>query len=823
MPQRPVRRAGACAFAVACLISAGALVGCSKTASDKAYEKARAAYVRGDLAAALEAARLHATSLQAAPNSPWLWRFRLLEAEILTTQAKFREAGELLAADAPRIPELEQLYARQLIDRASLEINRHGDPAESIREARRIAKESELRIRLDLVEGALALDGRDHARAEAFFRAALDRAAVEGQPFYEALALNNLSVSSKRMNRYEDSIEYGQRALAIGEKIGANRTAALAAGNLGASYAYLGQFEAALKYETRAVQVNESIGAKSLTMTYLGELGLIYDRADRASEAIPHYRRAYELANELGLKRDAERFAENLALALIGLKQWDEAARWNEIAWALSDETRATASFPYLLRNRAKIAWGRGHGDEAAQLCRELLKTHAEQPSIVWEAHELLGEVHMAGKRYAEANRSFEEALRVIDRTRSDLLDPRNRITLLSRLIKFYREYVDALVAQNEDARALRVADLSRARVLAERLGRDVQAGRTVEAAALRAFARSADVRVLSFWIAPKRSFAWLIGPAGVRRFELPPEEELAALVTAHREIAEHSIADPLAENAPRALWDRLLAPIAASIPKRSRVIVIPDGPLHRLNLETLPAAAPSPHYWIEDVELAVAPSISIAMSKAAAPLRDGSLLAIGAPDYKTVGYEPLPGAAAEIENLRGRFARSSLVTGAQATPPAYRSAGPEKYSVIHFAAHAEANVEKPLESAVVLARAGESYKLHAKDVIDIPIHAELVTLSACKSAGAQAYAGEGLMGFAWAFLHAGAKSVVAGLWEVSDAASAPLMAKFYEGVAAGRGASCSLREAKLALLREKGFGKAFYWGAFQAYVAGVN
>ena len=78
-------------------------------------------------------------------------------------------------------------------------------------------------------------------------------------------------------------------------------------------------------------------------------------------------------------------------------------------------------------------------------------------------------------------------------------------------------------------------------------------------------------------------------------------------------------------------------------------------------------------------------------------------------------------------------------------------------------------------------------------------------------------------MGFAWAFLHAGARAVVAGLWEVSDNSTGPLMAKFYEGVAAGRGTSCSLREAKLALSKEKRFAKAFYWGAFQTYLAGAN
>jgi CHAT domain-containing protein len=143
---------------------------------------------------------------------------------------------------------------------------------------------------------------------------------------------------------------------------------------------------------------------------------------------------------------------------------------------------------------------------------------------------------------------------------------------------------------------------------------------------------------------------------------------------------------------------------------------------------------------------------------------------------------------------------------------------------MIHFAAHAEANREKPLESAVVLAGPRESYKLYARDVIGIPIHADLVTISACRSAGVREYAGEGLIGFAWAFLEAGARAVVAGLWDVSDQSAAPLMARFYRAMAEGREPVPALREAKLALLHGgPAFRKPFYWGAWQVYVGAAG
>ena len=138
----------------------------------------------------------------------------------------------------------------------------------------------------------------------------------------------------------------------------------------------------------------------------------------------------------------------------------------------------------------------------------------------------------------------------------------------------------------------------------------------------------------------------------------------------------------------------------------------------------------------------------------------------------------------------------------------------------IHFAAHAEANEQRPLESVVVLSHQADPNKLYARDVIGIPIHADLVTLSACHSAGTRAYAGEGLMGFAWAFLEAGARAVVAGLWDASDESTEPLMDKLYAGIAAGQDPVTALRNAKLALLAgDARFRKPFFWAPFQVYL----
>ncbi len=93
------------------------------------------------------------------------------------------------------------------------------------------------------------------------------------------------------------------------------------------------------------------------------------------------------------------------------------------------------------------------------------------------------------------------------------------------------------------------------------------------------------------------------------------------------------------------------------------------------------------------------------------------------------------------------------------------------------------------------------------------------MTVSACRSAGNRAYSGEGLVGFAWAFLRAGAKRVVAGLWDVDDRSTAELMDRFYERLSKGEPPAQALRQAKLWLLSRGGNdAKPYYWGAFQIF-----
>jgi CHAT domain-containing protein len=302
-----------------------------------------------------------------------------------------------------------------------------------------------------------------------------------------------------------------------------------------------------------------------------------------------------------------------------------------------------------------------------------------------------------------------------------------------------------------------------------------------------------------------------------------PPEAEFKPVVEAYRG-AIQSLRDPIETGNPagRRLYGLLLAPLAKLIPPGARVIVAPDGCLHGLNLETLPVAGERPHYWLEDVTIAVVPSLAMlatgAQDRRGAP---DSLLLIGNPVPPGSEFPPLPDVERELEGIRQRFAHSPqlTITGAAAHPGAYREANPGQFSLIHFSAHATANRESPLDSAVILSPKDEVCKLYAREVVGIPLQARLVTISACRGAGARLYAGEGLVGFAWAFLQAGARNVVAGLWDVNDRSTAQLMVGLYARLSENSGVAEALRSAKLALLRSPGpYRKPYYWAPFQVF-----
>jgi CHAT domain-containing protein len=128
-------------------------------------------------------------------------------------------------------------------------------------------------------------------------------------------------------------------------------------------------------------------------------------------------------------------------------------------------------------------------------------------------------------------------------------------------------------------------------------------------------------------------------------------------------------------------------------------------------------------------------------------------------------------------------------------------------YAILHFAAHGYVDSDAPERSGIALAFGeNQSGYFTLADAMDLDLDANLVVLSACDTAKGDAQAGGGIESMARAFMYAGARGVVASLWQVADWAAADTMQSFYEAsLRRNVPPSQALREAKLAVRRAKG------------------
>jgi CHAT domain-containing protein len=372
---------------------------------------------------------------------------------------------------------------------------------------------------------------------------------------------------------------------------------------------------------------------------------------------------------------------------------------------------------------------------------------------------------------------------------------------------------------------------------LAEGLGRPCKAKFAPDPLNAPEIARRAGGTILFYALGQEHSYLWAITPHQVRMFSLAANRsEIDDAVQSYRKKLEGPRATLEASNDGSVLYQMLVAPVQEFLkkqPSAKTIFIVPDGALNSLNFETL---LPQPkHYWIEDVTISNAASLRLLPSASRQNSRlAGKLLLVGnpvAPDARPDNqYQELPNAAAQMESVRKYFpvARQQVLARGQASPAAYLGSHPEQFSYIHFVAHGMASRMSPLDSSIILSRkagsnAGsgqdDSFKLYARDIINNhPLHADLVTISACYSTGNRTYSGEGLVGLSWAFLRAGAHNVVAALWDVSDASTPQLVDEFYRELKKAKSPAEALRLAKLSLLHNDPFHSPFYWAPFQLY-----
>jgi CHAT domain-containing protein len=797
------------------------------------YQSIHSDFLRGSLAGAQQNAE-NAVKVFSASDADWAIRFRLLDAEILSYQGHRPEAIALLNDPGVTYPTSGDLaIKRALLCGLAYATLGHDEQSDAeLRKAQYLsdASNSELNGEVLQTEAIIQIRRNHLPEAADLARRSLQVAQEQRDSYLEASDLLNLGLVDFQMRHYDEALTFLNAAAHLAQPIQARLIIEAASGNLGRTYYHLGDFEKALSNFQRAENEAKERGTTSLQVDWLMDACHSNYMLGRLEEAKECFDQALKIAMGIDAPADVADIQTGLAFLLYRQGRLDLAKAHNDEAIQAS---RRAGDKPQELETRylqALLATRQEDSRDAERLLLQVNHDSAADPALQAEIDGAIADFYAGKQQATKADLWYRKSIHSFEQQRPAVDDEELRLSFFANGDALYRRYADFLIASREPDYALQLLDISRARTLAEGLGleKEKPSMRTEQPGDVQAVARKLDSTILFYSLGPKKSWLWTITPHHVRLSELPAQSAIETQVHSYQNAILKST-DPLREENPAAknLYETLVMPAAAMIPKGSKVLIIPDGVLNGLNFETLltPGSASS-HYWIEDVTIRNASSIRMlaGVKQDASPANTKKLLLIGNPIITGTGYDKLVNAFAEIRGIEKHFPKDSqtVVTQSGAIPASYLESKPEQFSYIHFVAHGTASRLDPLDSAVVLSPTPDNpdnFKLYARDIMRDPLHARLVTISSCYGSGLRAYAGEGLVGLSWAFLRAGAHNVIGALWEVNDASTPLLMDRLYAGLEAGSTPDDALRAAKLSLIHSPAvYRKPLYWGGFQLY-----
>jgi CHAT domain-containing protein/Tfp pilus assembly protein PilF len=810
---------------------------CRKTVSPEVqYSRVREEAQSGHLDAALKDVE-HAFQEYSGKDIGWAWQFRVLKAHILVLRGSNSEALQLLKGDLPvPLRFSEVAVRRRMVQGLAHDFSQQYDMAEEdLQEAEKLARTYQPSLLADVEQskGTLEVDQGKFDEAEVSFQLALTIARQLKLQHLESAALGSLGNVAMNQRKYDEATERYKAALRLSTALQTDSSLPKTLGNIGWNYFELGDFENALSRFNQAVEASQRSGLVGDRVYWLTGVANSYFALRKYAEAESILLQALEVARKSDEKSTLTECLNDLATVALETGRTELAERYNKEA---SELERAGLDRSNVLSSeliRARILYHKRDFTDAEPLFRKIAEDPGATKSENWEAKARLAKLYDDENKVAKAEKEYWEVIETFREAMASVGQDELRLSFLSGGIGYYDDYIGFLIAHGRSSDALKAAELSRARTLTEGLSSRVTA-KTASLQSTRGLqsqqvAKRLGATVLFYWVGQRHSYLWAITPVTTAYFTLAAASEIDSAVKTYRDaVAESKDVAETEQAAGEKLYAMLVAPAQKFIAQNSRVILLPDGSLYSLNFETLIVPGAKPHFWIEDVTLTTASSLSLLASGAnRPPPKQKNLLLVGDALKANDEFDPLPQAEDEMQNVEHYFPEASrtVLKREQATPAAYLASNPERYAYLHFVTHGTASRAQPLESAVILSKepASDTYKLYARDIVTRHLNAELVTISACNGSGTRAYSGEGLVGLSWAFLRAGAHNVVGALWEVSNAPSTgQLMDVFYNGLSRGEDPATALREAKLSFLRSTDsksvFRKPYYWAPFQLY-----
>jgi len=618
--------------------------------------------------------------------------------------------------------------------------------------------------------------------------------------------------------------------------------------NIGIIFIELKDLEGARRHLRRALAVVKDDNHTLERCQALNNLALSYLDERNIDEALAHYLRSYEIGS-------MHSYENILMECCYGLGQCYEMKQDDSSALSFF---RKSIDALERLRGRIpaepfSIGFARNKFGAYERAIHILAARHARQASgdVLSELFDL---VERAKARAFLEN--AQEALADFAATDRSVLEERQQA--ISRNIKELSLRIAGHPASREEEVALvnelEMEEDEYVRLISEMKGQeDNQEDRWRKSisgiADIQGMLLSEEAVLLEYYLGERSSYLLRISPQGIRLYRLPARGVIEASLRAYlRFISDRSL-DSRAGIVPAERIGRELMPLERdeSFNRAKSVLVVPDGVLYHLPFEALRIPdGPGSKYLIENVPVSYCPSASSLMllKSAGKPGKwKKALLAIGGPAYDLnddYGGRAVPGRQIGIKAIRGRsemqvpslpFSKkevldiakqfparmSDVLTGESASETRLKTTALMDYRIIHFACHGTLDERFPSRSALILSSANTSEDdglLQTREIYGLAMNAGMVVLSACQTAKGHLEKSEGPMALTRPFFFAGARSIIASLWPISDKATVFFMHEFYRNLILGRSKSESLRYAKIKML-DSSWGHPYYWASF--------
>jgi len=670
----------------------------------------------------------------------------------------------------------------------------------------------------------------------------------------------------KSLGETDKAMEYFRKCLGLAEKSKDKELLAKSFSRIGDVYLAQRDLQSALSFYRLSLPLRRQAGNPEGEAVVLGGMSLIYLELNEFQQALRLQQEALNVYRQVGDQANQARAFCSLGLILLDGKDPIQANQNFEHCAELAStqglrELEITSFYgqAQAQRVRKNVYLSRLAVGKALKLIEEIAPREGIEDNLVNSraySYELLIDL-LVGTPLGRSSRSdLEEAFEASERARWRALldsighDPKKLRFLTARisgLMTRRSRLLQEVERLEEEIRKLNAESPQAAKLKRQRTAKSVELRalesrlRAPTAGSLRPVTvREAqqlldrDTIVLEYFLGRRQSFLFLLTSSDLKVFALRGRSELEKACTEYHSLVSKSQVASGAKRAEimsRRVGEFLLGPVANQLMTKKRLIIVPDGAILRVPFAALPASFKgnlSQQVLLETHTVSYVPSLSVLRairfqaSRRATPVKDVAVLA--APELG-MDSSPLPNSRKEGEDVLA-LARSNRRFGAFG-PDASRAlvmGGKLKdYRYILFSTHGEEHPDQPELSSLAVSGRGENGPrtdhVWLQDIRGLDLSADLVVLSACRTALGRDVPGEGSLGLPEGFLSAGAARVAVSLWDVNDSASAVISVRLFRGILEEKlSPSEALRAAQLAMRRSQNWRSPYYWAAFELY-----